>query len=69
VAEVTSSNNQVDRDVRDVLPSFFAVLGEALRLEGRNDDAAMYEHDFGQNRFEAKIRYELRAREAGDAKA
>lgn len=54
--------SEINRDIREALPSFFEVLGQALRLQGENDeDITIYEHDFEQNSMEAKIRYELRA--------
>ncbi|KAF2467615.1 uncharacterized protein BDR25DRAFT_291529 [Lindgomyces ingoldianus] len=55
-------NGTIDDDVRAVLPSFFNVLGEALRLEGKgNEDISLYKHDFDQNKLDWKIGYELRA--------
>jgi hypothetical protein len=55
-------SHSLQRDIRDVLPSFFSVLGQALRREGQSDeDITLYEHDFEQGKMEAKILWELRA--------
>ncbi|KAF2871800.1 hypothetical protein BDV95DRAFT_572859 [Massariosphaeria phaeospora] len=55
-------NHRLDKDIRAVLPSFFAVLAEALRRKGDSDaDITLYEHDFDQNKMESKIRYEMAA--------
>jgi hypothetical protein len=55
----------IEKDIRDVLPSLFEVLKQALRLEGRTEaDVTIFEHDFEQNRMEAKIRWELKASES-----
>jgi hypothetical protein len=52
----------IDEDIRNVLPSFYEVLKQALRLEGRSgDDITIYEHDFAQNKMDKKIRWELKA--------
>lgn len=56
--------DKLQQDIRDVLPSFFAILGQALRMEGRSDeDITAYEHDFDQSSLEDKIIWELKARE------
>ena len=53
----------LDRDIRDVLPSFLAVLKEALVLKGGDgEDVAVYEHDFLENKLESKIKYEIAAK-------
>jgi hypothetical protein len=50
----------IDKDVMGVLPSFFDILGLALRVDGKSDeDVTVYEHDFDQNKMEAKVRWEL----------
>ncbi|KAF2129438.1 hypothetical protein P153DRAFT_19774 [Dothidotthia symphoricarpi CBS 119687] len=55
----------IDRDTRELLPSFFAVLAVALRVEGKNDsDISIYTHDFEKNNnVEGKMRWELAARD------
>jgi hypothetical protein len=58
----------LEEDMRAVLPSFFSVLAEALRLDGKDDkDITVYEHDFEQKTIEAKARYELKASKMGSA--
>lgn len=53
----------IGQDIRAALPSFFEVLAQALRLDGKDDeDIAVYEHDFEQNKVKAKIEWELKAR-------
>ncbi|KAF2188249.1 hypothetical protein K469DRAFT_748585 [Zopfia rhizophila CBS 207.26] len=55
-------NENIEQDICEVLPSFFQVLGEALKFEGRDDsDITVYEHDLNNNSLEAKIKYELMA--------
>lgn len=49
-----------DRDIREVLPSFFQVLREALRRRGEDgEDVTVYEHQFEENKMELKVRYEM----------
>jgi hypothetical protein len=53
----------IDRHIRAVLPSFFGVIGLALRMEGKSDeDITVYEHDFAQNTMEEKVKWEHRAK-------
>ncbi|KAF2799872.1 hypothetical protein K505DRAFT_293946 [Melanomma pulvis-pyrius CBS 109.77] len=55
---------KIEQDVRGILPSFWKVLAQALRLEGKSDDdITVYEHDFDLNKMEAKMRYELKSME------
>ncbi|KAF1993336.1 hypothetical protein P154DRAFT_477776 [Amniculicola lignicola CBS 123094] len=55
-------NAKIDQAINDVLPSFFSMLRQALKLEGKGaEDVTEFEHDFAQNTVEWKIRYELRA--------
>jgi hypothetical protein len=52
----------IEDHVRNVLPSFYRVLKEALRLEGKcDDDIAIYQHNFQNKGLKWKIEYELRA--------
>jgi hypothetical protein len=52
-----------DQDIRAVLRSFFGVIRLALRMEGESDeDIAVYEHDFAQNKMEQKAKWEHRAK-------
>jgi hypothetical protein len=54
--------DDLDHDIRVLLPSFFDVLEKALRMQGREgEDVAAYEHDFAKNRLEEKVRWELEA--------
>ncbi|PSN62027.1 hypothetical protein BS50DRAFT_135697 [Corynespora cassiicola Philippines] len=54
-------------DIKAVLPSFWHVLGEALRLRGKSgEDVWAYEHNFDENKMEAKIRWELEAAKERD---
>ncbi|KAJ4310016.1 hypothetical protein N0V94_008652 [Neodidymelliopsis sp. IMI 364377] len=55
-------NAEIDRDTEALLPSFFAVLARALRMEGgTGENVAVYEHNFLRNSLETKIRWELDA--------
>jgi hypothetical protein len=54
-------NKTIEEHVKQVLPSFFQVLKEALKLENKSDDdVAVYEHNFQNNRLRWKIEYELK---------
>lgn len=51
-----------DRYIRDALPSFFSVLAEALRLEGKDEeDITGYKHKFAEKNMESRIRFEMEA--------
>lgn len=53
-------NARLERDVDALLPSFFEVLGAALRGEGKSgEDVAVFEHDFRQNKMLSKVVREL----------
>lgn len=58
-------NRYLERDVRDMLPSFFAALRRAVRMRGRGGEVEEYEHDFtgGGGTFEGKVRWEMDAAE------
>ncbi|TKX21816.1 hypothetical protein C1H76_6313 [Elsinoe australis] len=45
--------------VRAVLPSFFEVLGVALKREGREDGVEAFVHSFDANKLENKAKWEL----------
>jgi hypothetical protein len=52
----------LDHDTRILLPSLFAVLKRALEMEGRGgEDVCAYEHVFGRNTMEGKVRWEMEA--------
>ncbi|KAF2745169.1 hypothetical protein M011DRAFT_150509 [Sporormia fimetaria CBS 119925] len=56
-------NQHMERHVRDMLPSFFNVLAQALRMQEKDDgDLSVYVHDFEENSLEDKARFELRLR-------
>jgi hypothetical protein len=43
----------IDSEIQGVLPSFFHVLGEALKLETMGEiDIAWYQHEFENNNLE-----------------
>jgi hypothetical protein len=47
-------------DAVRLMPGFMTTLRMALVLEGKDaGDVALYEHDFAQNKMEAKIKYEV----------
>ncbi|KAJ4368066.1 hypothetical protein N0V83_006421 [Neocucurbitaria cava] len=55
----------LDDDTRALLPSFFSVLRKGLEMGGRwsgEEDISVYEHDFGHNKMEQKVRWELESR-------
>ena len=46
-------------EIQGVLPSFFHVLGEALKLETMGEiDIAWYQHKFENNNLEWKMEFE-----------
>ncbi|KAF2703651.1 hypothetical protein K504DRAFT_495456 [Pleomassaria siparia CBS 279.74] len=54
--------HDLETAIRDVLPSLFAVLEQALRLRGASGRGAHeYEYDFEDNTLEGKIRWEMEA--------
>jgi hypothetical protein len=58
-------NDGLDKHVKELFPSFFAVLREALLLDGKaGDDVAVYEHKFEENQMALKVKYELKATKA-----
>jgi len=58
-------NDRLEEDIKDLFPSFFAVLREALVLDGKDgSDVAMYEHKFEENQMALKVAYELKALKA-----
>ncbi|KAJ4990277.1 hypothetical protein SVAN01_04159 [Stagonosporopsis vannaccii] len=57
-------NAQMEQDVDALLPSFFAVLADALRAAGKSgEDVAVFEHDFTQNNMMEKVVGELMMRD------
>ena len=49
----------IDLEIQGVLPSFFHVLGEALKLEAMGEtDIAWYQHEFEDNNLEWKMEFE-----------
>jgi hypothetical protein len=51
----------LDKNIFELLPSFFEVLREALVIEGggKTSDIAVYEHKFENNKIEWKAEYEV----------
>ncbi|KAH7398203.1 hypothetical protein BKA66DRAFT_565824 [Pyrenochaeta sp. MPI-SDFR-AT-0127] len=54
--------DDLDRYTRGILPSFFEVLGKAVRMKGKSDDdLSLYQHDFDENKMDLKVKWELEA--------
>lgn len=55
-------HNAIIREgIQLAMPSFLASIRDALKLAGRGGgDVALYEHDWSQNKIEAKAKHELR---------
>jgi hypothetical protein len=54
--------DNLDKDTRALLPSFFKILARALELEGKKGAGIWeYEHDFDKHGVEDKVRWELQA--------
>jgi hypothetical protein len=52
----------LDEDIRVLLPSFFDVLGKALKMLRRDGEGVEgFEHDFAENTMEGKVRWEMEA--------
>lgn len=49
----------IDSEIQSVLPSFFHVLGEALKLKTMGEtDIAWYQHEFENNNLEWEMEFE-----------
>jgi hypothetical protein len=60
--------DDMDRDTRMLLPSFFKVLRVAMKKDGRGDEGGVeeYEIDWAGKTVAGKVRWELEARMSGN---